>query len=220
MKHIMISIKPEYVCKILNREKMLEIRKSVPKEVLNGEECLVEIYCTKDNSYKLLQDNETGQYFKGITSGNDQRHLSNTEYGMNCEYETQCCTRLNGKVVARWHLKEYDEFEVWSDVWLICDEDREKLKTIRENSCLSQAELLGYLGKKYGFAWHIDNLEIYDKPKELSEFRTLPCNKPESACRNCKYLQVTNTPYAYESECFVQNGKTLTRPPQSWCYIE
>ncbi len=43
MKQILISIKPEWVEKILNGEKTLEIRKSAPKEL----PCEVYIYCTK-----------------------------------------------------------------------------------------------------------------------------------------------------------------------------
>ena len=55
-------------------------------------------------------------------------------------------------------------------------------------SCLSFYEMAEYIGVgNTGYAWHISNLVIYDKPKELSEFY----------CR-----------------------KQLTRPPQSWCYVE
>lgn len=70
------------------------------------------------------------------------------------------------------------------------------------------------------YVWHISDLEIYDNPKELGEFKTPPCERPESACGNCKYLEVTNTPNAYEFECYRENGVHLTRPPQSWCYVE
>lgn len=54
---------------------------------------------------------------------------------------------------------------------------------LNEKSCLLNDEIDMYLGNKKGYAWHISNLVIYDKPKELSEF-------------------------------------SLTRPPQSWCYVE
>lgn len=159
MKHVMISIKPQYFEKILNKEKLLEIRKSVPKELLNREECIVEIYCTKGKPY-LYRVNDDDEF----ELDSKLRYIEDSNMFVK-EYNA-----LNGKVVARWHLKKYDEFEVWSDVWLISDQVREELKTIRKNSCLSQAELLGYLGKKCGYAWHIEDLHIYDKPKELAEF--------------------------------------------------
>lgn len=212
MKAILLSIRPEQVAKILNKEKTIEIRKSIPKCDLP---CKVYIYCTKDNSYKLLQDNETGQYFKGITSGNDTIHPSNTEYGMNCEYETQCCTRLNGKVVAEFTLNKANKFDYAGLEFY----DMKDL--ILKKSCLGESELKQYIKNQVCFAWHIDNLIIYEKQIELSKFKTLPCTRPKKACINCKHLEITNTPYTYDKQayCPIENGKILKKPPQSWCYV-
>ena len=55
---------------------------------------------------------------------------------------------------------------------------------------------------KTGYAWHIDNLEIFDKPKEISEF----WNKRKRMFVNGKML--------YDHKFH------LTRAPQSWCYVE
>ena len=66
--------------------------------------------------------------------------------------------------------------------------------------------LANYLGEdknglcKNGYAWHISDLKIYDKPKELGEFRKVCLN---GKCSDCIY-----------EEC------KITRPPQSWCYVE
>ena len=54
---------------------------------------------------------------------------------------------------------------------------------IASASQLSLYDIRNYLSCNGGYAWHISDLAIYDKPKELSEFG-------------------------------------LTRPPQSWCYVE
>ena len=48
MKAILISIQPRWVAKILNGEKTLEIRKTMPKCDLPID---VYIYCTKDKPY-------------------------------------------------------------------------------------------------------------------------------------------------------------------------
>lgn len=48
MKSILISIKPEYVEKILNGEKTIEIRKTKPNIELP---CKVYIYCTKPKKW-------------------------------------------------------------------------------------------------------------------------------------------------------------------------
>ena len=45
MKSILISIKPKWVAKILNGEKTIEMRKTMPKSDLPID---VYIYCTKD----------------------------------------------------------------------------------------------------------------------------------------------------------------------------
>ena len=49
-------------------------------------------------------------------------------------------------------------------------ENFRRLSHIIVKSCLKVQELKDYLGYKNGYGWHISNLKIYDKPKELSEF--------------------------------------------------
>lgn len=75
-------------------------------------------------------------------------------------------------------------------------------------ACVSLEEILAYSGKTYKniTEMQITELKIYDKPKELNEFRK-PCKyAPNNTCypNNCKLC-----PYNY-----------LTRPPQSWGYVE
>ena len=91
---------------------------------------------------------------------------------------------------------------------------------ILDGSCLTKDEIMNYGKWKTLYGLHISDLKIYNKPKELSEFKTPPCEKPEKACENCKYRVVINTPDVYEVDCFVENGREITRPPQSWMYIE
>lgn len=85
---------------------------------------------------------------------------------------------------------------------------------ICENSCVPCGELYEYCGEdengdtKYCYGWHISDLVIYDKPKELGEF-IKPC--PYNIhCYQCKFIS------RYESIC----TNFITRPPQSWCYVE
>lgn len=75
-------------------------------------------------------------------------------------------------------------------------------------TCLTDKEIMDYLGNgKEGYGWCISNLVIYDKPKELSEF-IKPCDTPFQ-CDKCNEL-------VEHFGC----GRTITRPPQSWCYVE
>ena len=78
--------------------------------------------------------------------------------------------------------------------------------TSQLGSCLSMQEISKYANGKEIYAWHISDLVIYDKPKALSEFY-LACNKPSGTdCSVCIDRR--------ENRC-----KSITRPPQSWCYV-
>lgn len=77
-----------------------------------------------------------------------------------------------------------------------------------QDMCLSYEELETHLGKSVGYGWHISDLKIYDKPKELGFFRK-PCNVScmeqgniKGDCGTCGEL------------------RTVIRPPQSWMYVE
>lgn len=79
------------------------------------------------------------------------------------------------------------------------------------NTCLTDKQIIDYLGNgKRGYGWHISNLKIYDKPKELSEFKKIN--------RECWYadlgLAKRDCPECKNESCF------MSRPPQSWCYVE
>ena len=62
-------------------------------------------------------------------------------------------------------------------------------------TCLSEIEINDYLDGKTGYGWHISALQIYDKPRELSEFTKFGYDEQMPCCR-------------------------VTRPPQSWEYVE
>jgi predicted transcriptional regulator len=75
-----------------------------------------------------------------------------------------------------------------------------------KGSCLTWKELQEYGKGKPLYGWHISALKIYDKPKELSEFWTVKCTNKKGSCVGCEV----------KPNCI----KTITRPPQSWCYVE
>lgn len=81
-------------------------------------------------------------------------------------------------------------------------------------TCLTDRQILEYLGNgKQGYAWHISNLEIYDTPKELPQFRKC-CGTQD--CDKCQFWENTGE-YA---GCLTSEERRLNRPPQSWCYVE
>lgn len=83
-----------------------------------------------------------------------------------------------------------------------------------KGSCLTWKELQEYGKGKPLYGWHISNLQIYDKPKELGEFRK-PCSdkyiKKYKYCQGCKHGLGADL-----ADCW----NTVNCPPQSWCYVE
>lgn len=202
MKSIMISIQPQWVEKILNGEKTIEIRKTMPKCKLP---CKVYIYQTKKNFiYKILK-------WLGL---------------------------CKGKVVAEFTLNDVYKIglaDTWAKygAWLVNEErylEDWEIEQILSGSRLSFDDMTDYLGYgdyetqqfANGYCWHIDNLKIYDEPKELSEFSGfIPNNKCEKhekgfACDKCD---------AYDKEhdtclALYYCHKPIKRPPQSYFYVE
>lgn len=72
-------------------------------------------------------------------------------------------------------------------------------------------EIHKYLGNKDGYGWHISNLKIYDKPRELKEFRYV--------CREKLYCESCAMHRENEESCG-NEALHLSRAPQSWCYVE
>lgn len=82
-------------------------------------------------------------------------------------------------------------------------------------SCVPMYDLLVYLGKQdFGYGWCISNLVIYDKPRELSEFKR-DC---DGNCQTCKNAVWRTNGWAYEP--YIVGCLPIKRPPQSWCYVE
>lgn len=83
-------------------------------------------------------------------------------------------------------------------------------------ACVSEDEIQEYSGKDYKdiSEMRITNLKIYDKPKELSEFR--PICKFEGKDLICNLCPN----HEYNGGLFFECRRKVTRPPQSWCYVE
>ena len=69
----------------------------------------------------------------------------------------------------------------------VCDEIEElKRNTVfnapalYSQSCLTRDEYFAYIGNKIAYIWHISDLVVYDKPKELSDFNLK--RPPQSWC--------------------------------------
>ena len=112
---------------------------------------------------------------------------------------------LNGKVIGEFTCDRIFPINVFDNGSI-----QNWLFEHMERSCLTYEELAGYIGNgETGYGWHISDLKIYDTPKKLIEFKGL-C-KVESDCCACPYYNYS------KMDC---DGRTIKRPPQSWCYVE
>lgn len=94
------------------------------------------------------------------------------------------------------------------------ERDTEEIAYFLEESCLSYSELCNYVKLDDFYGWHISDLKIYDNPRELGNFWKAD---------KCPYATESGCTYKYH--CFRAGqtqrcGEILTRPPQSWCYVE
>ena len=79
---------------------------------------------------------------------------------------------------------------------------------------MSLGALIAYGKGKDLYGWHISNLEIYDEPRALREVRRF-C---DGNCQSCQSAAWQKTGWAYEPR--IVGCKPITRPPQSWCYVD
>ena len=91
---------------------------------------------------------------------------------------------------------------------IIVDERGENADVFSKYAQLSLVEQKKYGANKPLFGWHISDLKIYDKPKELEWFRK---------CHKCEYGPLERCK-RHEFSC--DGTYKIVNPPQSWCYVE
>lgn len=193
MKAILMSIQPKWVTMIEYRKKTIEVRKTRPK-IETPFKCY--IYCTFP---------QKPVYDIWINRGTENRFLG------------------NGKVVAEFVCDRIDEYTSGIPPFYEALDGYNVYPPELEKMCLGYKDLDAYGKGNPLYAWHISALKIYDQPKELGEFRTL-CKtyrfSDDRKCWNCPNLQLSEgTKEAWQGDC-LSKYKPLTRPPQSWCYVE
>ena len=120
--------------------------------------------------------------------------------------------RLGGRVVGEFTCGRIYELETRSPggSYYVKGEGQPTTNDVARQSCLTLKDMHEYLQAAKGYGWHISDLKIYDKPRELREFKKnnrdcfyADLGLAKRDCHDCK-----------NSGCF------LERPPQSWCYVE
>ena len=189
-KSLLLSIKPKYCELIANGKKTVEARKTRPKLETPFK---VYIYCTK------------GEYIWK----DKERVFLDGKYNRIIDNMPECL--LNGKVIGEFVCKAILPISITYS-------DTNSRLALREfpYTCLTDKEIMDYLGNgKTGYGWHISDLIIYDKPKDLSDFYK-PCVYGEESDVSCFLCDKSGYRPDMHIDCF----NKVTRPPQSWCYVE
>lgn len=188
MKSVLISIRSKWCELIASGKKTIEVRKTRPK-LETPFKCY--LFCTTGHPYISVQDGRL-----------DREH-----------YRTNTVGRCNGKVIGEFVCDNVDFFARTgtnrNDVRYYIPQ-----KT-RAAMCLSQDEIEAYGNGSYLYGWHISALQIYDKPREISDFyRMCPGMGDPGLCWICDHA------VGDEHDCGTNGRLYLRRPPQSWCYVE
>ena len=190
-KAVLISIRPEWVQKIGEGKKTIEVRRTRPK-LQPPFKCY--IYCT------LPRKNKSHVMSLSICDDGEIREMNGKVVGeFVCDQITWLThTGFTGfpgnKLVA---IKSYYMVNNSFDF---------------SDSCLTIDQIEKYLDGGDGYAWHISDLKIYETPKELPEFHTW------KKCKSCSKSGYESTACIYDENCIVP--AVITKAPQSWCYVE
>lgn len=113
-----------------------------------------------------------------------------------------------GKVIGEFVCDKVDEYEPQVILCAYYEVNGAYVKeNLRYNSgtCLSYEDMANYSNGKTLYGWHISDLKIYDKPKELSEFKT--------GCIGCKDRDT------YHCKFYCCMERPITRPPKNYIYV-
>lgn len=223
MKAVMKSVSPRICEKVANGDCTILVSKTAPK---CGVPFKGYIYCTKStraNVFHLYINGGIGRQKFGII-GHWRSGKKVVEVNPHIPAYRYNSYLAESKVIGEFVCDKIIKTCGWrlrGDTQQ-CAKRTTDEEAFPELACLTIDEIVKYAGSENRevCGLHISDLKIYDKPKELSEFKTPPCEKGEKACANCKCLVKVNTPDRYECECYVEDGKPITRAPQSWQYVE
>ena len=188
MKSVLIAIRPKWVEKICHKIGEDETGKAIYEKRIE-----VRKTAPKEVPFKCYIYETQGQYVKFT-------HGAHTKYGYG-----------RGKVIGEFICDKVYSIKNRGSSFSVADEEQSVTNEIARQSCLYYDDMVSYFGNKDGFGWHISDLKIYDKPRELSEF-SRPCSY-SGLCFSCKRT-------SFKKDGNLLCNTKITRPPQSWMYVE
>lgn len=203
-KAVLLSIRPEWCSRIFSGWKTVEIRKTRPVSLKEPFKCY--IYCTKGTKFFC---------WKAV----DHLYFDDRSHNL-------FDRRADGMVVGEFIC---DDIRRIGPEYCVVKED---IESAISGSLLTVPQVKDYAGWKSGmsyadlkdlYGWHISELKIYDKPRDLDEFSRFGffgMGRSNCVCgnRRCENYEPSYH-YMIPPTCKI-DGCSICRPPQSWCYVQ
>ena len=210
---ILASLKPYFYYLIGERKKTIEVRKSALKNLPQD----IVFYMSKDEKSFAKIPKEFQEKYR--------KHFGKVGLAIVCDkIEDFYCASVPYSKENNLGYGQFVDNGVYKvNGWhegIIFERNDRYIETMLNNDdlkeiCLSAQELFNYIGVgKHLYSWHISDLKIYDKPKELSEFR--PICKFEGKDLICNLCPN----HEYNGGLFFECRRKVTRPPQSYMRVE
>lgn len=156
------------------------------------------LYCCKAKPYITISNDKQRVYPSCVISDGIKDWHLNGKIVAECDFEVDKLTNCGTSFM----IMKYDDLQ----------ESYRYTNKVARGSCLDYTDLRRYLGTENGYAIHIKNLHIFDKPRELSDYIIKQCEFDK--CSNCRYgknniiCSTIDTP--------------ITKAPQNmmYCYYE
>ena len=197
MKAIMKSVSPRICEKVANGDCSILVSKTAPKCEVPFK-CYIYMTATKERFY-LWEYATSYENSKGEILDGSQKVIGDFVCDKIIEWQYDKCHQ---------YYVEYPDD---------CTSYFPYLKCHSEATGLKCSELENYGKGKPLYGWHISDLKIYDKPKELREFYTI-----DESGNDCCIACVHHETSIEEMPCRTCTGERryLYRAPQSRCYVE
>ena len=168
-KAVFMSIQPKWCYKIFTGEKVLEIRKTRPKEGAVIFPFEVYVYCTGPSRKSRTRVNAA------VTLSSDELFVvpkKGLKYGDSIELMSydgfSRDNFLNGKCIGRFTVDYIDVINCDS----VAPYNMRTLEYVDKQSCLDRSEFLKYCGTKRAYGWHISDYELFGHPFTANDFPT------------------------------------------------
>ena len=175
---------------------MISIQPKWCEKIANGEKTIeVRKTAPKEVPFKCY-------IYESRNGGHRCKHCNEKDSCYSYAPKNVGCYNGRGKVIGEFicnNASELDYVYYWNNGY-------------EYETCLTYRQVADYGKGKHLYGWHISDLKIYDKPRELSEFYT------KKKCNSCKKSGYESTACMYDEDCKVP--MSITRAPQSWQYIE